>query len=258
MARQTGAGYRRTGHRPGSSFEQQKQSRESGRPFKPRQQAREVGAAVSGQDWRMLFPEALAPTIPNRSARAPATRTWVSTFSADTAWTPTPILPDDTWRDPPSQLRRCHLLLRLRSCSRAGHRGRHLPGRSSHRQTPVHHFRLGVFVRRRRGADPPLCQPSWPLPRAHARFSEAGPRSWFCLACPRPSWRWADACQGGRIQNVRTGNSLFPLPSPRPLIQRNEVASQRLPCFSLLFWPRWTEETLREPCVSCSFSAHGL
>jgi hypothetical protein len=77
----------------------------------------------------MLFPEARAPTTPTAAA---------STFSVDTVWEPTRVLPDDAWprsKTPTSQLRRCHLLglrLRLRVCSRDGRLGRHLPGRSSH------------------------------------------------------------------------------------------------------------------------------
>lgn len=54
----------------------------------------------------MLFPEALAPVTPNRSARAPATQTAPSiTFFGDTVWAPTPVLPGGSWpcgETPPS------------------------------------------------------------------------------------------------------------------------------------------------------------
>lgn len=101
----------------------------------------------------MLFPEARTPDHPDGGVRL-LSRHGVA---------PTRILPDDAWPrgKAPSQIRRCHLLrLRLWFCSRDGHLGRHLPGRSSHAGPPARHFRLCVFVRVRWRVAPPLRPPS--------------------------------------------------------------------------------------------------
>lgn len=121
----------------------------------------------------MLFPEARTPDHPDGGVRL-LSRHGVA---------PTRILPDDAWPrgKAPSQIRRCHLLrLRLWFCSRDGHLGRHLPGRSSHagppRATSAYAYLCacaGAWPRP--FARPPLFLPLAPTPPR----SEAG----FC-----PSW----------------------------------------------------------------------
>lgn len=144
-----------------------------------RQQARGgVRAGVLRPGGEDALPGSARSCYPSQVHAPPTTPTAASTFSVDTVWAPTRVLPDDAWpRDKaPSQLRRCHLLrLRLQSSSCDGHLGRHLPGRSSHAgpRAPLPPMRLCARAPARGPAPSPAlrCLYLWRLPLGVLKLS---------------------------------------------------------------------------------------